>query len=184
MIMTRFTRNEEVKDLEFHDDKLVVVTKKELNWRTIEDYRNKIEGRVTGLYHKVQELEERIKAKQEMITYLENENKQLHSAEVDLIIQKQKETEQMAHSRALDLLREHIGLEAFTRLIEKHYITWENGSTKYKLTDRGKVFRRIGKEWQELCVLRPKSYPLPDAILAILVSVKTSPHKFRPRRRG
>jgi len=70
--------------------------------------------------------------------------------------------------------------------MEKHYIHWttKNG-TKYKMTDKGKVFRRVGKEWQQLCIIRPKSLPLPDSILAILVSVKENPSRFQrvPNRR-
>ncbi len=110
--------------------------------------------------------------------------KKLNTKEVEDIIWNQRENEKIAHQRALDLLREHIGLEAYTELNEKHRIFWKTGNgIKYKMTDTGQVYRQEKKKWYKLCVVRPKSLPLPDSILAILTAVKDNPRKFPNVRR-
>ena len=68
--------------------------------------------------------------------------------------------------------------------MEKHRIHWHTpNGMKYKMTDTGQVFRQEGKKWFKLCIVRPKSLPLPDTILAILTSVKNNPRKYPNVRR-
>lgn len=172
------------KDLEYRDNSIVVVEKKQLTWRQIANYKNKLSGRINSLYNDLQEHEDEINRLKQKISSLEEELKRLNSDEVKTIVEKQKEDEKIAHQRALDLLREHIGLEAFTELMEKHRIYWTTSNgTKYKMTDAGRVFRKEGKKWYQLCIVRPKSLPLPDTILAILTQVKQNPTKY-PSIRG
>lgn len=170
------------KELEYLEDKIVAITRKELTWRTLEAYKVRLGSKIARLYRALQEAEDEQRSLREKINALETENKRLNSKEVLAIIKQQREQEETAYQRALDLLREHIGTEAYMQLQEKHYINWENtNGVKYKLTDKGRVFRKAGSQWEELCVIRPKSYPLPDSILAILVSVKNA--KTWPLRR-
>jgi lipopolysaccharide biosynthesis regulator YciM len=174
------------KDLEYHENMIVTIEKKELTWRQIENYKNNLGSKITSFYTKLQEHENEVNRLRDKINILEEELKKLNSQDVKAIVSKQREDEKIANQRAMDLLREHIGIDAFTQLMEKHYIHWTtNNSMKYKMTDKGKVFRRVGKEWQQLCIIRPKSLPLPDSILAILVSVKENPSRFQrlPNRR-
>jgi len=174
------------KQLEYHDDKIVTIEKRELTWRQLQHYKNNLGNKITGLYNDLQYHENLVHECRSKIENLEDGLKKLNTKEVQDIIYKQREDEKIANQRALDLLRDHIGIEAFTQLMEKHYIHWTtNNGAKYKLTDTGRVFRRVGKEWNRLCIIRPKSLPIPDAILAILVSVKENPSRFRqiPNRR-
>ena len=168
------------KELEYKENKIVTIEKRELTWRQIEHYRNNLGSKITTLYNSLQDSENRVREYRIKIESLEDELKKLNSKEVQTIINKQRDDEKLANQRALDLLRGHIGIEAYTQLMEKHYIHWTtNNGVKYKLTDTGKVSRRVGKIWNRLCIIRPKSLPLPDSILAILVSVKDNPTRFR-----
>lgn len=172
------------KELEYLEDKIIAVTRKELTWRTLEAYKVRLGSKIARLYRQLQEAEDEQRNLREKINALEVENKRLNSKEVTAIIKQQHDQEETAYQRALDLLRDSIGTEAYMQLMEKHAITWDaaNG-IKYKLTDKGRVYRRVGSSWEELCIIRPKSYPLPDSILAILVSVKDNPRRFGRRRR-
>jgi len=167
------------KILEYKDDAILVIEKKSLTWRQISNYKNQLSGKIANYYNQLQEHEDEIKIIKDKIESLELELKKLHSKEVDDIIFKQRENEKIAHQRALDLLREHIGIEAYTELMEKHRIFWTTSNgMKYKLTDGGQVYRQENKKWFKLCIIRPKSLPLPDTILAILTSVKNNPRKY------
>lgn len=172
------------KQLEYKENEIVVIEKKSLTWRQIQNYKSKLSGKIADYYNQVQEKEDEINDLKQRIQSLEMELKKLNSKEVDDIVWKQREDEKIAHQRALDLLREHIGLEAFTELMEKHRIYWNTpNGMKYKMTDNGQVYRQEGKKWFRLCIIRPKSLPLPDTILAILTSVKNNPRKFPSIRR-
>lgn len=172
------------KILEYKDNSIVVVEKKELTWRQITNYRSNLSNKINSFYTQLQDYEDKVNDIKSKINNLEVELKQLQSKEIEEMIQKQKEDEKIAHHRALDLLREHIGLEAFTTLMEKHRIFWTvTNGTKYKMTDIGKVYRKEEKKWNELCIIRPKSLPLPDTILAILTQVKDNPKKYPNKRR-
>jgi len=172
------------KQLEYKDNGIVVIQKKSLTWRQITNYKNQLSGKIANYYNQVQECEDKINSFKQKIESLELELKKLNSKEVESIIWQQREDEKIAHKRALDLLREHIGIEAYTELMEKHRIFWKtNNGMRYKMTDVGQVYRHENKKWYKLCIIRPKSLPLPDTILAILTSVKNNPRKFPNVRR-
>lgn len=136
------------KILEYKDNSIVVVERKELTWRQITNYRSNLSNKINSLYTQLQDHEDKVNDIKSKINNLEDELRQLQSKEIEDMIQKQKEDEKIAHQRALDLLREHIGLEAFTELMEKHRIFWTvTNGTKYKMTDTGKVYRKEDKKW-------------------------------------
>lgn len=171
------------KELDYRDNEILVVTKKSLTWRQLENYRNGLTSKIGRLTQELVETENKgIEIKQKIKSF-DDELKKLQSNEVNDIIQKQRDDEKIANQRALDLLREHIGVSAFTELIEKHRIFWNHNETKYKMNDKGSVFRKEGKAWKQLCIIKPRQLPLPDSILAILVSVKDNPKRFPNRRR-
>lgn len=169
------------KNLEYRDNKILVIEKKELHWRTIKNYRNKLTTKIGRLTQDLVETEDNVNRIKFKIASLDKELMKLNSDEVNKIIQTQKEDEDTANQRALDLLREHIGLAAFTELMEKHRIYWNHKDVKYKMSDKGRVYRHENKKWKELCIIRP-SLPLPDSILAIFLSVKNNPSKYPNRR--
>lgn len=172
------------KQLEYQENEIIVIEKKSLTWRQITNYKSKLSGKIADYYNQLQEHEDKINSFKQKIESLEIELKKLNSKEVEEIIWKQREDEKITHQRALDLLRQHIGVEAYTELMEKHRIFWTTSNgMKYKMTDGGQVFRKEAKKWFKLCIVRPKSLPLPDSILAILVSVKNNPRKFPNVRR-
>lgn len=172
------------KELEYRDNEIIVIEKKSLTWRQITNYKSQLSGKITNYYNQLQNLNDEANLTKNKIESLELELKQLNSKEVEHILEQQKEAEKIAHQRALDLLRNHIGLEAYTELMEKHRIYWTTkNNIKYRMTDRGQVHRRNGKKWEKLCIIKPKSMPLPDSILAILTSVKDNPKRFPKARR-
>lgn len=171
------------KQLDYRENEILIITKKSLSWRQLENYRNRLTSKIGTLTQELADSENHVNEIKHRISLLDKELTKLRSNEVEQIIKKQKEDEQIANQRALDLLREHIGVSAFTDLMEKHRIFWTHKETKYKMNDKGSVFRKEGKEWKQLCIIKPREIPLPDSILAILVSVKTNPSKFPNRRR-
>lgn len=172
------------KQLDFRDKEILVITKKSLTWRQLENYRSHLTSKIGVLTQELMETENKANEIKQQMKSLDEELTKLRSKEVDDIITKHKEDERIANQRALDLLRQHIGVEAFNQLIEKHRIFWIHKDMKYKMNDRGSVFRKEGKKWNQLCIIRPRELPLPDSLLAILVSVKNNPTRFRNRRRG
>jgi predicted nucleic acid-binding Zn-ribbon protein len=54
------TRHLNEKQLEYYDDKIISIEKRELSWRAIDNYRNKLSGKIAANYRKVQELEDEI----------------------------------------------------------------------------------------------------------------------------
>lgn len=171
------------KELDYRENDILVITKRSLTWRQLEHYRNNLTLKIGRLTQELVETDNQSNQIKENIKFLDEELTKLRSKEVEDIIIKQKENEKMVNQKALDLLREHIGVSAFMELTEKHRIFWTHKEMKYKMNDKGSVFRKEGKKWNQLCIIKPKQLPLPDSILAILVSVKDNPSRFPNRRR-
>ena len=171
------------KELDYRENDILIITKKSLTWRQLEHYRNNLTSRIGRLTQELVDTENKANEIKQQIKSSDDELTKLRSKEVEDIINQQKENERLANQRALDLLREHIGTKAYLELTEKHRIFWTHKDTKYKMNDKGSVFRKEGKEWKQLCIIKPRQLPLPDSILAILVSVKDNPSRFPNRRR-
>jgi len=99
--------------------------------------------------------------------------------------EKHKLERHLAHMSAEEIMREFFGQTAYEEFMKagEYLFTAVNGET-YKINISGTVFREEIKEnernWVPVCLIRPRELPLPDFLLAALVSVKQQPTAYQP----
>lgn len=92
-----------------------------------------------------------------------------------------KTWEQEVKEKSQALLKEYIGEEAYQELCTKGEIRFSIGRVQYRLTKKGEIFRGRSRT-RPLCIVRDRTLPLPDFIVAELVSIKNNPNQFRHER--
>jgi len=173
-----------MKQITVNDRGVFLQTTVLLTIRQILKRRRIIENQILRLHEKIQNSQNLIKQREREICDLEEQRKGLYTPLVEAFILKQKQEENEIKQKAQNLLHELIGDELFEELtIHKRIIfTAKDGGT-YKIESNGKIYRRSGKEWNQLCIIRPKDLPLPDFLLSLFVSIREHPTSYSLRHR-
>ncbi len=153
-----------------------------LSTKTIMKRRRLLQNRIVGHRGKIQDLQSSIVNKEAEIKNLEEQLRFLNSDVVNEYLHRKQVDEQEIQFKAQTILRECIGDEIYNKLKEKKWVTFtaKDGLT-YKLEEKGKIYRKVNNDWKLLCIIKPQSLPLPDFLLALFVSVKENPTKYRLR---
>jgi hypothetical protein len=103
---------------------------------------------------------------------------------VEAYLAKEKADQEEIQRKAQTLLKECIGEELYNKLQENKKITFtaKDGIT-YKIEENGRVYRKVEKEWKLLCIIQPKSLPLPDFLLSLFVNIRENPSKYPLKHR-
>jgi predicted DCC family thiol-disulfide oxidoreductase YuxK len=150
----------------------------------IEKKRRQIQLEILRLKRDIQDAEILITNKQKQILNSESTLKDLLTPFVEAFIQKAKQERLENYEKAQKLLQECIGDDLFKVLQERKRIIFmaKDGMT-YKLKITGAIYRKIDKEWRQLCIIRPTQLPFPDFLLSLFTSVREKPQSYTLRRR-
>jgi len=174
----------ENKKIAINNRGIFIIETSKLNPLSIVKLRSKFQTRILSLRANIQDLQIQINQKQNEIYTLEQKLKELSTPLVDSIIEKEKERLRQIYEKAQALLKETVGDLAYNILQEKGYFKFKaNDGILYKVNKYGKIYRQTGKEWKQLCIIRPSNLPLPDFILSLFVNIRENPKKYPLRRR-
>jgi len=167
------------------DEKGLYITEiKYLSLPQIQIRKHHLEQRVIHVRDRIADLKLEIHTEEKKLEQLQSELAKLSTPEVQNYVQKLQKERAEAEAKAMALLKEVIGKELFSTLQEKTWCSFTaNDGGTYKITSRGNMFRKINKEWKQLCIIRPQDLPLPDFVLAALINVREQPKKYALRFR-
>lgn len=171
------------------EDELVTVSLSRLTQSSLEGELAKLQHKKYLLEKKKHQAETKSQNLQYDIDIINRKILALNSDECKKLI------EDAEKQKNLRLLKRHIGqlnaeqimLEFFGQdahdkfLEERQYVFKAKDDETYKITPEGTVFREKGKEWEPICLIRPRELPLPDFIVAAITSVKTQPEVYQRR---
>jgi hypothetical protein len=146
--------------------------------------RRTIQLKVVRLRQHVQDKEIEIQNLKAEIEQEERNLATLNSPLVESFLVKEKVKQEEIQLKSQQILKECIGEELYNKLQANQKIIFTaKDNITYKIENNGKVYRKIEKEWKQLCVIRPGSLPLPDFLLAMFVNLRENPQKYPLRRR-
>jgi len=181
--MSELNLNEN-KKIAINDRGIYVVETRKLYPLSITKLRKKIQKRILGLRAEIQDLQIEQNRKEQQIISLEQKLKELSTPLVDSLIEQEKERLKRIREKAQELLKETVGEEVYAVLQEKGYFKFTaKDNITYKITKHGGIYRKCGKEWKQLCIIKPSDLPLPDFILSLFINIREHPKKYSLRRR-
>jgi polyhydroxyalkanoate synthesis regulator phasin len=143
-----------------------------------------LQTRIISRRRKIQDKQMDINRLGKEIISLEEQLKVLNSPIVDSILQKYEQDQKDIEAKSQQILRELIGEELYQQLqTKKSLIFTAKDNLTYKIEQNGKICRRVGKNWEQLCIVRPQDLPLPDFITALFFCVKEHPSDYPLRHR-
>jgi len=150
----------------------------------IERRRARLQIRIISTRHKIQDVYLKINSLEKELANAEEQLKLLNSPIVEILLQKHKQEQAEIEAKSQQILRELIGDDLYGELqTRKSMIFTAKDNLTYKIEQCGKIYRRIGKDWEQLCIIRPSELPLPDFITALFFCVKEQPHQYKVRYR-
>lgn len=146
--------------------------------------RNQLQSRIVSMRTRIQDKEVEIQELKQEIEQTEKNLETLNSPAVEAYLAEEKAKQAEIQRKAQAILKECIGDEFYSKLQErKNIIFVAKDGIKYKIDIKGRVYRRIEKEWKLLCIIKPQNLPLPDFLLAMFVNLREHPKKYPLRRR-
>jgi len=146
--------------------------------------RKLTQNQILSLRRKIQDAQISIADMERQIKNLEEQLKTLNSPLVEAFLERDKKEKQEVQEKAQAILRELIGDTLFQELqLKKRIVFQAKDGMVYKIEINGRIYRKVGKEWQQLCIIRPRDLPLPDFLLSLFVSIRENPTKYHLRRR-
>jgi len=171
---------EDKRRIEVRPEGIVIVGEKTLNLSAFKARRTRLEGLILNLQAEQRHLEHQIKNNAKTIQQLELELTTFNSPEAigweqrkerELILARERKRKELleAKQRAKTFLKEYIGEEAFKCLNKQGFIEFKGRDNRtYRINRKGTLTR----EGKTLCMVRPRSLPLPDFITSVLTTVK------------
>jgi hypothetical protein len=146
--------------------------------------RRTIQLKIVRLKQQIQDEEMKIHDLKIEIEQAEKNLTTLNSPLVESFLQKEKVKQEEIQNKSQQILKECIGDELYAKLqANKKIIFTAKDNITYKIEDNGKVYRKIEKEYKQLCIIKPGNLPLPDFLLAMFVNLRENPQKYPLRRR-
>jgi hypothetical protein len=150
----------------------------------IQRRRSVLQTRIISRRRKIQDRHLDINRLEKEIVALEDQLKILNSPIVDAILGKHEKEQKEIEIKSQEILRELVGEELYQELqTRKSLIFTAKDSLTYKIEQNGRIYRRVGKEWEQLCIVRPQELPLPDFITSLFFCVKENPSHYTLRHR-
>jgi len=172
--------NEESRRLEVTPEGVFIVGSRKLHLSNLKARKTRLEGQILRLHREQRELKAQIEANNKKIGELELELATFNSPEVLAWIERRErqlaeererrmEEKREANRRARTFLCEYIGEEAYAELRNKGFLEFEGSDGRaYKIDSKGQLYRGGSR----VCVIHPRSLPLPDFIISVLTTVK------------
>ncbi|MFA5714770.1 MAG: hypothetical protein WC998_03450 [Candidatus Paceibacterota bacterium] len=146
--------------------------------------KHTVQLKIVRLRQQIQDKEMEIRNLKAEIEQEEKNLTTLNSPLVESFIAKEKAKQEEIHKKAQSILKECIGDELYTKLqANKKIIFTAKDNITYKIEDNGRVYRKVEKEYKQLCIIKPGNLPLPDFLLAMFVNLRENPSKYPLRRR-
>jgi polyhydroxyalkanoate synthesis regulator phasin len=143
-----------------------------------------LQTKIMSRKRKIQDKQLKINRLEKEIIALEEQLKTLNSPIVEAILQKHAQEQKEIEAKSQEILRELVGEELYQQLqTRKSLIFTAKDNLTYKIKRNGKIYRRVGKEWEQLCIVRPQELPLPDFITSLFFCVKENPTNYKLRYR-
>ena len=172
--------NEDSRRVEVTPEGVFLVGSRRLSLRNLKGRKTRLEGQILRLHQEQTHLKRAIEANNKKIGKLELELATFNSPEVVAWIEtrereiaaereKRKEERKEANRRAKTFLREYIGEEAYAQLKRQGFLEFEGRDGRgYRIDSKGQLYRGGSR----VCVIHPRSLPLPDFIISVLTTVK------------
>jgi len=146
--------------------------------------RKRVQGQILACRRRIQDKQIEIRDLEKQIVNLEEQVKTLHSPLVEAFIEKDRREKEEIQQKSQAILHELIGDKLFEELELKRRIIFEaKDNMTYKIEINGRIYRKVNKKWEQLCIIRPKELPLPDFLLSLFISIRENPKSYRLRRR-
>lgn len=173
--------NEESRRLEVTPEGVFIVSsRKLLRLRSLKARKTRLEGQILRLHQEQRYHMAQIEANNKKTGELELELSTFNSPEILAWIERRerqlaeeregkREERKEANQRARHFLREYIGEEAYAKLRKQGFLEFEGGDRRaYRIDSKGQLYRGGSR----VCVIHPRSLPLPDFIVSVLTTVK------------
>jgi len=173
-----------MKEITINDRGIFITETRQLKTLSILQLRRKLERKILRARRRIQDLELQRQETERELVNLEEQLRNLQSPLVEGYIEKERKAQEEADRKAQALLKELLGEQLFQELQLRNKIIFEaKDHMIYKIEGNGRVYRKVEKEWQQLCIVRPRDLPLPDFLLSLFVSIRQNPSNYRLRRR-
>ena len=150
----------------------------------IQRRRSRLQTKIVSLRRKIQDKQLEINRFQKEILATEEQLKILNSPIIEAVLQKHAQEQKEIEAKSQEILRELVGEDLYQELqTRKTLIFTAKDNLTYKIEQNGKIYRRVGKEWEQLCIVRPQDLPLPDFITSLFFCVKENPTNYKMRHR-
>jgi len=173
-----------VKTITINDRGVFVQESYRLTAHGIVKRRRLIQGQILRLRRDIQDRQLSVSNMEKELANLVEQLEALNSPLVESFLEKDRKQKEEIQRKAQAILRELVGDRLFEELeLKKRIIFTAKDGMTYKIESNGNVFRKVNKQWQRLCIIRPNDLPLPDFVLSLFFSIKENPKNYQLRRR-
>lgn len=179
-----------MKEITINDRGIFVTETRQIKTMSILQMRRKLEREIIRTRQHLQDLDLKKEKLKRLLINLEEQLERLRSSLVEGYIEKERREREEIQNKAQSMLRELVGEQLFQELQVRNKIIFEaKDHIIYKIEKNGRIYRKVEnsethkKEWQQLCIIRPRQLPLPDFLISLFISVREHPNSYRLRRR-